>query len=119
MADRIKELQQYVTENFHMEDSGERQDWTTGAVRDKREGKGRYDLISPFALARLARTLEEGAKKYADRNWEKGIPQERFLDSALRHLIQYMAGDTGEDHLSQAFWNIHCLLHFDSLEKLK
>ena len=37
-----------------LDDSGERQQYATGAVRDLATGKGRYDLISPIALRRLA-----------------------------------------------------------------
>lgn len=51
-------------EGFAMKDSGKREDFGTGAVRDSREGKGRYDLISPIALKRLAVVYEKGANKY-------------------------------------------------------
>ena len=32
-----------------VQDSGKRQDFGTGSVRDTNEGKPRYDLISPIA----------------------------------------------------------------------
>ena len=38
-----------------VKDSGERQEFNTGSRRDTCVGKGRYDLISPVALRRLAR----------------------------------------------------------------
>ena len=63
-------------------DSGERIEFETGAVRDTTTGKGRYDLLSPIAIKRLAQHFENGGLKYKDRNWEKGIPLKRFLDSA-------------------------------------
>lgn len=97
--------------DFEMKDSGARQEFETGAVRDLREGKGRYDLVSPFALKRLAIVYEKGAKKYADRNWEKGMPHTRYLDSAIRHLNQYLQGDTDEDHLGHAAWNVFAIMH--------
>jgi len=78
----------------------------SGAVRDSIEGKGRFDLLPPRALAALARLLQEGAKHYGDRNWEKGMPLSVFLDSALRHLFQLLAGDTSEDHAVRALFNI-------------
>ena len=35
-------------------DSGARREFTTGSRRDSRRGKGRFDLISPIAIRRLA-----------------------------------------------------------------
>lgn len=92
-----------------IKDSGERTVFTTGAVRDMHQGKGRCDLLPPLALLRLARHFEAGAIKYGDRNWEIGIPCHSFLDSALRHIFKYMAGYTDEDHLIAALWNLACL----------
>lgn len=85
--------------------------WPTGAVRDDNKGKGRYDLMSPIALRRDALLLEYGFRKYGPRNWEKGIPCSSYIDSAIRHLVQYMNGDRSEDHLARARWNIGCLMH--------
>lgn len=96
-------------------DSGARQHFDTGSVRDMREGKGRYDLLSPFAIRRLAGVLERGAAKYGDRNWEKGQPLARYCDSALRHLFQFLAGETDEDHLGQAMWNLAAAIHTDEM----
>ncbi len=89
----------------------EREKYCNGAVRDKRDGKGRYDLISPFAMERLALVMEKGAKHYADRNWEKGIKITRFLDSAFRHLNQFLEGKRDEDHLGHAMFNIMAIMH--------
>ena len=55
-----------------LKDSGERTEFPSGAVRDMHEGKGRFDLLPMCVLMRLARHYEAGAKKYSDRNWEKG-----------------------------------------------
>lgn len=87
-------------------DSGERTQFSTGAVRDMRDGKGRCDLLPMCVLLRLARHYEAGAKKYDDRNWEKGIPAHSFADSALRHIFKYLDGWTDEDHLIAAVWNL-------------
>lgn len=48
-----------------MHDSGKRQSFSTGAVRDSAEDKPALDLISPFAELRLGAWLARGAKKYA------------------------------------------------------
>lgn len=87
-------------------DSGERTEFASGAVRDMHEGKGRCDLLPMCVLLRLARHYEQGAKKYTDRNWEQGIPAHSFADSAMRHMFKYMDGQTDEDHLIAAIWNL-------------
>ena len=93
-----------------VKDSGTRREFGTGAVRDAEQGKGRFDLLPFHALRRLAVHFENGARKYADRNWEKGIPLHSFVDSAMRHLSTYMEGGRDEDHLTAAAWNILCLI---------
>lgn len=88
-------------------DSGApRAEFDTGAVRDAASGKGRFDLIPMYVLKRLAVHYENGARKYADRNWEKGIPLHRYVDSAFRHLAAFMDGDRTEDHLAAILWNV-------------
>lgn len=87
----------------------------SGSRRDSREGKGRYDLISPYATKRLALRLEHGVDIYGERNWEKGQPMDDFFDSAKRHLDNWQMGNRDEDHLAAAMWNIHCMIHFDSV----
>ncbi len=96
-----------------IKDSGHRREFETGAVRDMAEGKGRFDLIPPLALKRLAKHYEAGAIKYGDRNWEKGIPNDSFIDSALRHINEYQLGDRSEDHLAAAVFNVFGLIHFE------
>lgn len=99
-----------------IDDGGERiQYGENGAFREPSTGKGRYDLITPFAMERIAKWYELGALKYADRNWEKGIPFSRFYDSAMRHMTKYMMGMTDEDHLAAAVWNIMCIIHFEQV----
>jgi len=88
-----------------VKDSGERQEFETGSKRDTRDGKGRFDLIPPYALTRLARHYENGAKKYGDRNWEKGQPLARYLDSMIRHAYKFLGGSREEDHLAAVAWN--------------
>jgi hypothetical protein len=89
-----------------LQDSGERREFSTGAVRDMSAGKGRYDLIPYDALRRLALIYEHGAVKYGEGNWMKGIPVSSFIDSAMRHLQKFSAGLEDEDHPAQAVWNI-------------
>lgn len=54
--------------------------------------------------------FEEGAEKYGENNWQKGIPVERYIDSALRHYYKFLRGDTDERHDRAFVWNILCLM---------
>lgn len=94
-----------------VKDSGKRRSFGTGSVRDVSDGKGRFDLVSPFALTRLAQHYQNGAKKYGDRNWELGQPIGAYLDSALRHGNAFLAGDKSEDHLAALAWNAFSAMH--------
>tara|TARA_R110000772_G_C13078465_1_gene417198 strand:- start:161 stop:607 length:447 start_codon:yes stop_codon:yes gene_type:complete len=40
-------------------------------------------------LAAGAAALEYGATKYADRNWEKGLPWQQMIDSLKRHIDDF------------------------------
>lgn len=102
---------------FVVKDSGAREEFDTGSRRDTRQGKGRFDLVSPIALRRLAQQYEAGALKYGDRNWEKGQPLSRYVDSAMRHLNAWLAGDRAEDHLIAAAWNCFAYVHTE--EKIR
>ena len=82
----------------------------TGAIREYKTGKGRCDLLPMCALIRLSKHFEEGVNTHGERNWENGIPMHSFLDSALRHLFKYIDGQTDEDHLCAAAWNIVCAM---------
>jgi hypothetical protein len=104
-----------MTKKFVVKDSGKREEFSTGSVRDTREGKGRYDLVSHIALRRLAQHYENGALKYGDRNWEKGQPLSRYIDSALRHINNLLAGMTDEDHAAAAAWNVFAFIHTQEL----
>ena len=134
-------------------DSGKRVEFTSGAVRDVSEGRGRCDLMPLqvisnmfvgdaiiYNLGRYQQTkntlelykalsecskifkntadmclelaihFEEGCKKYGERNWEKGIPVDRYIDSAVRHYLKYLRGDTDERHDRALVWTICCLI---------
>lgn len=59
------------------------------------EGKTRYDLVPAYAQEQYAKVLTVGAVKYAERNWEKGMPWSKVLSSLERHL---QAIKRGEDY---------------------
>jgi hypothetical protein len=98
-----------------MNDSGKRQEFNTGAVRDTADGKPKLSLISPIFVTRLGNWLTEGAKKYDDRNWEKGINLGRTMDSLLRHTFQFIEGNRDEDHLAAMACNVMFLIHTEEM----
>ena len=150
-----------------MHDSGKRESFTGGAVRDASEGKPSFRLISPFilsglanvrvmkasstteravwrvvqscarfriskepaelvfafdeyvsylgldpAMERLSKWTELGAKKYSDRNWEKGMPLWRTLDSLMRHCFKCLKNRNDEDHDAAILWNLMAAVHY-------
>lgn len=88
------------------------------AFREPSVGKGRYDLITPFAEDRIAKWYELGSQKYADRNWEKGMPFSRYIDSAKRHINKYIKGMEDEDHLAAACWNLMAVMHHQEMQEV-
>lgn len=54
--------------------------------------------------------FEEGAKKYGENNWQKGIPVHCYLDSAIRHYLKSVRGDDDEPHMRAFIWNIMCCI---------
>ena len=89
-----------------IKDSGERTEFSTGAVRDMKDGKGRFDLLPWYGIMEVSKHCEEGAKKYGEHNVDRGIPLHSLMDSASRHLAKFIAGERDEDHLRAAAWNI-------------
>ena len=96
-----------------MEDSGNRREFTTGAVRDRAEDKPRPALISPFASERLGVWLAKGARKYSSRNWEKGMPISECIESLERHIMRYKQGLADEDHMAAVMCNAMFILHYE------
>lgn len=143
-----------------IKDSGERQVFSTGAVRDIQKGKGRCDLLPLDVIADLYHTefgsddptgnvfaklhkftetgdveylhrtlmehepfdrfsdmllevsvhFEEGAEKYGERNWQKGLPVKCYINSAIRHYLKWLRGDDDERHDRAFCWNILCAI---------
>jgi hypothetical protein len=98
-----------------MNDSGKRQQFETGAVRDTNDDKPRPDLISPYANQRVGEWLGAGARKYSERNWEKGIPISRCIASLCRHLMKYQMGMRDEDHMAAVMTNAMFILHYEEM----
>lgn len=151
---------------MEIKDSGNRREFSTGAVRDIAEGKGRCDLlpletianyidervpsdcgnvkfvgmvlrslskyiysgdvkeiyrsITAFldavgwstidGLLEVSKHYEEGAKKYEERNWERGIPTHCYMDSGIRHFLKWYGKWNDEPHDRAFLWNMFGLL---------
>lgn len=67
--------------------------------------KSWYNMILQVAIH-----FEEGAKKYGENNWQKGIPVRCYIDSAVRHYLKFLRGDKDEPHDRAFCWNILCAI---------
>ena len=85
------------------------------------DGKNRLDLIPPEWIWALGDVLTRGAKKYAVRNWEKGMAWGKPIGCSLRHMMKFVFGErydpeTGCHHLAMAAWNMLALMTYDLRE---
>lgn len=110
-------------------------EFTTGAIRDTGSGKEDYiETLSWLALRRYAKYMTDKASVYGRGNWIKGIPEESYEMSALRHLQKYIALkhyglskdeaekaglEPNEDHLSAIIFNIQGLMHEQEIKRIK
>lgn len=77
----------------------------------------RYDLIPAGPLKLLAEHYGRGAKKYEERNWEKGYKWSLSFAAMMRHAWAFWRGEdidaeTGSPHLVAVAWHAFCLLEF-------
>ena len=87
----------------------------TGGVKEQKEA--RFDLIPAAPLHALATLYGRGAKKYEDRNWEKGFNWSWSLAALKRHLNLFEGGEdfdleTGVLHLINVAWHAFALAEF-------
>ena len=94
-----------------IKDSGKREQFGSGMVRDTAEGKTNYLLTRDGPMyERWAEHLTAGAQKYAKRNWMLAVGVEEYdraMESAARHFDQWLRGDDDEDHAAAVFFNIN------------
>jgi hypothetical protein len=97
---------------YETKDSGKRAEYASGMVRDVQDGKLRLDLVYWPMVRRWAELMDRGATKYGEENWRLADSLEearRFRASLMRHLDQYLAGQTDEDHGAAVFYNLSAL----------
>lgn len=90
----------------------------TGGVKYD-AGKARMDLIPIEGITAVAAILGHGAKKYAVRNWEKGMDWSRPYAAALRHFFAWFSGekvdpDSGYPHLWHVATNVFFLIAYEA-----
>ena len=94
---------------YTVKDSGARQQFSTGMVRDIEDNKIDYSLVLDGPMfKRWAEHITKGAQKYQAKNWLKAETeeeQERFKRSAVRHFFQWLSGEDDEDHLAASWFN--------------
>ena len=71
---------------------------------DKPGTRGFY----PPMILDVAIHYEQGALKYGENNWQKGIPISSYIDSAMRHYFKHCCGMTDEHHNRVFVWNMLC-----------
>jgi hypothetical protein len=78
-------------------------------------GKLPLELLPTDSIEAIAEILDFGAKKYAPRNWEKGMEWGRVYGACMRHLFAWwtkrdggLDPDTGKSHL----WHAGCCILF-------
>ena len=71
----------------------------------RHEGSFKLDTTM---LLEVAKHFEEGAGKYGENNWQKGIPVKVYIDSAVRHYLKWLRGDVDEPHDRAFCWNVMC-----------
>lgn len=69
-----------------------------------------YHHLTSTMFLEVSKHFEEGAKKYGEYNWQKGIPVKCYIDSAVRHYLKWLRGDTDEPHDRAFVWNILCCI---------
>lgn len=85
--------------------------------------KVRLELIPPELLYAVGSILTFGAKKYEDRNWEKGMKWGRVFGALMRHLWAWWGGkgptatsflfnDVDDETKRSHLWHAGCCIAF-------
>lgn len=112
---------------YEVKDSGERQQFESGMMRDTQKGKIDYwrVFVGPM-LKRWAEHVTKGAIKYPDvqpgvANWTLASGEaelHRYQASAARHFVQWVNGDIDEDHAAAVLFNINGAEYVKEKQKL-
>lgn len=80
----------------------------TKLLREDKTGKPDFTYIGVMydAFADVMKHLTYGEKKYARLNWRNAESDQTYRESAARHLMQFIDGQTDEDHAVAAIVNL-------------
>lgn len=111
-----------VVANYLCEDY-DKTDWVLQQIREFQKTHSTHYLYSALLsfnekcwnnhctmFLEVAKHFEEGAKKYGESNWQKGIPVHCYIDSAVRHYLKWARGDKDEPHDRAFVWNVMCCI---------
>ena len=65
-----------------------------------------YDNDWRTMFLEVSKHYEDGAKKYSENNWKKGMPLHCYIDSGVRHYLKWIRSDNDEPHDRAFVWNI-------------
>jgi hypothetical protein len=90
---------------------------TSSTGGEKGQKLARFDLIPKSPLWQVAELYGVGARKYADRNWERGYNWSLSFAALNRHLWQFWAGEdndaeTGLPHLASVVFHAFALMEY-------
>ena len=68
--------------------------------------KEHMNISNSTMLLETSIHYEDGAKKYGENNWQKGMPVHCYINSAVRHYLKFIRGDIDEPHDRAFVWNI-------------
>jgi hypothetical protein len=90
---------------------------TSSTGGQKGQKLARFDLIPKSPLWQVAELYGVGARKYADRNWERGYNWSLSFAALNRHLWQFWAGEdndaeTGLPHLASVVFHAFALMEY-------
>ena len=110
-------------------DDGTIRKFATGATRDTAQDKPDYEgFLSPAVLIRFGEYMDANRKQSdgslrASDNWQKGIPQEQYVKSLLRHVVDVWAIHRGVPTRTEDIEESLCAIIFNAsgllFEKLK
>ena len=77
----------------------------------------RFDLLPVGPLMELAKHYGRGARKYEDRNWERGYEWSKSFAAMMRHAFAFWGGEdidpeTGTPHIICVAWHALALAEF-------
>lgn len=61
----------------------------------------RFDMVPPKILMAMAMVMSEGSKDHIPGGWRR-IPTDQHIGRAMGHIVRFMQGEEGENHLAHA-----------------